>query len=106
VPTAKHLLVGLCTDTRADEQFVKFVAEQTVSMRLTQLIHRSLKARNQEMITRQQGEEMAKMLKLGGYVECSALTGEGADDGISLASYQPTPSDQRRVSQSCERRCA
>jgi GTPase SAR1 family protein len=78
VPTAKHLLVGLCIDLRGDAEYVT-----------------QLKTRNQEMVTRQQGQEMAKMLKLGGYVECSALTGEGADDVLRAALLLAKPASKK-----------
>jgi len=64
-PAIPIVLMGTKIDLREDEQIVK-----------------QLDRKNQVVITREMGEQLAEEIGAKGYVECSALKNEGLEESI------------------------
>ena len=84
-PKTPFLLVGTKIDLRDDARTIEKLAKT-----------------NQEAITVEQGEELARELKAVKYVECSALTQKGLknvfDEAILAALEPPEPKKNRKCS--------
>ncbi|XP_066936373.1 ras-like GTP-binding protein Rho1 [Clytia hemisphaerica] len=87
-PNVPFVLVGTKCDLRSDESTLK-----------------RLRKAKQEVITQEEGREMAKKLKASAYVECSALTGFNVNEVISTALKSALKKQHKQLNKLKQLRC-